>query len=146
MVVTIDLGEANDLHPQNKKDIGERMALAAQEVVLGEPVLAQGPVCESMTVTGGVATITFSHMGRGLKARGGPLRGFELCGGDGEFHLAQAELKGEAILVRSHEVPKPSAVRYAWDDNPSQANLYSAEGLPASPFVICLDVLYRSVS
>ena len=136
MVVTIDLGEANDLHPQNKKDIGERMALCAQEVIFGEPVLAQGPICESMTIENGEAVLTFSHVGSGLLSRGESLESFTMAGSDGRFYPAQAELQGNTIRLWSKAVDNPTAVRYAWEDNPKQANLYNAEGLPASPFVI----------
>lgn len=135
MAVTIDLGEANDLHPQNKKDIGERLALLAQAVVFAEPVLAQGPIYESLTVENGEVVLVFSHVGSGLQIRGSSLEGFTMAGIDGVFYPAQAKLEGNTVRLWSKEVQNPSAVRYAWEDNPEQANLYNSEGLPASPFV-----------
>ncbi|MCK9525805.1 MAG: sialate O-acetylesterase [Limnochordia bacterium] len=136
MVVTIDLGESNDLHPQNKKDIAKRLALCAQNVVFSEPALDQGPICETMTVEDGAAVLVFSQVGSGLRSRGGALEGFTVAGSDGRFYPARAEVQGSTVRLRSEAVQHPTAVRYAWGNNPEKANLYNAEGLPASPFEI----------
>jgi len=134
MAVTVDVGEANDLHPQNKKDIALRLHLAARRMVFGEPITAQGPFFARLERENGALRVYFTDTGGGLEARGGELRWFEVCGPDGVFHAAQAEVQGETVLVWSADVPEPVGVRYAWHDNPEGANLYSAEGLPASPF------------
>ncbi|HHT90658.1 MAG: sialate O-acetylesterase [Bacillota bacterium] len=136
MAVSIDLGEATDLHPQNKKDLAHRLALVAQKLVFGEPVVAQGPICESIAVEDGAAVLTFRHAERGLRVRGESLGGFEVSGDGHTFQQAQGELIGNSIRIWNPTVPRPLAVRYAWEDNPRQANLYSAEGLPAPPFVL----------
>lgn len=134
MAVTIDLGEANDLHPQNKKDIALRLLLGVRELVYGESVTAQGPLFERLERAGGALRIFFSGAEGGLVARDGEPKWFEVCGVDGIFHPAQAEIEGTAVRVWNPAVPEPTGVRYAWRDNPEGANLYNAEGLPASPF------------
>ena len=136
MVVTIDLGEGNDLHPQNKKDVGERLSLLAQDVVFAEAVLAQGPSLQSSAVASGEVILRFDHVGSGLQVRGDYLEGFTLAGSDGEFYPAQAEIHGDTVRLWSREVPQTMAIRYAWEDNPEGANLYNSEGLPAVPFMI----------
>lgn len=134
MAVTIDVGEWNDVHPLNKKSVGERLALGARRVAYGEDIVYSGPMFRSLDVEDGTVVLTFDHVGEGLAARGGALRGFALAGADGRFRRADASISGEAVLVRSNDVAEPLAVRYAWADNPDTANLYNAEGLPAAPF------------
>lgn len=134
MVVTIDVGEENDLHPQNKKDIGERLALCARQLVYGEQLVAQGPMFQRMEVRGRILHLFFSNLGGGLVAKGGLLNGFTVCGSDEQFIPAVAELAGDRVLVWSDQIAEPRGVRYAWADNPKNSNLYNREGLPASPF------------
>jgi rhamnogalacturonyl hydrolase YesR len=136
MAVAIDAGEWNDVHPENKQVIGERLALAARSVAYGEEDLVySGPVLDAVAAEDGRLLLTFRHAGSGLEARGGPLRGFAVAGAAGAFEWAQAEIRGDdRIVVWCDAVPRPLRVRYAWADNPESANLYNREGLPASPF------------
>jgi sialate O-acetylesterase len=136
MAVAIDLGEWNDLHPLNKKDVGERLALAARAIAYGEKDLVwSGPLYRSFQVERNALRIHFNHNGSGLMARGGkPLKGFALAGADKKFIRAEATIEGPDVVVRSPAITHPVAVRYAWADNPEGANLYNKEGLPASPF------------
>ncbi|MFC1720406.1 sialate O-acetylesterase [Pseudomonadota bacterium] len=135
MAVTIDVGEWNDIHPLDKKTVGERLALAARKVAYGENDLVfSGPMFNSMTVAGRKAVLEFDNPGSGLVARGNKLNGFEIAGADGRFVWAQAEIKNNQVIVWSDEIETPVTVRYAWADNPDTANLYNREGLPASPF------------
>jgi len=136
MVVAIDLGEWNDVHPLNKKDVGKRLALAARKVAYGDDeVVYSGPIYESMKIDHDKVTLTFKHIGSGLMARDeGELKGFAICGTDSQFVWAQAKIEGDKIIVWNHNITNPIAVRYAWADNPADANLYNQEGLPASPF------------
>ena len=134
MVVTIDVGEANDLHPQNKKAVGNRLALCAERLVYRQNVIHQGPLFKEMKVQDATVELSFDSVGGGLVAKGGPLQGFELCGEDREFHRAVAEIIDERVRVSSERVKNPIGVRYAWADDPAEANLFNKEGLPASPF------------
>lgn len=134
MAVIIDLGEANDIHPRNKQDVGYRLALSAERIAYGQKVVHSGPAYESMTVEGDRIRLHLTNIGGGLVAKGGePLKGFAIAGEDHKFVWAAATIEGSTIVVRSEKVAKPVAVRYAWDDNPV-CNLYNKEGLPASPF------------
>jgi len=136
MAVTIDIGEWNDIHPLNKKDVGKRLALAAQKTAYGdEAVVYSGPLYKSMTVEGNKIILTFTNIGSGLMAKGGDqLKSFAICGTDKKFIWANAKIKNNKVIVWSDEVENPVAVRYAWADNPEGANLYNKEGMPASPF------------
>ena len=132
--VIIDIGEAGDIHPKNKQDVGKRLALSALHVAYGkEGAVHSGPVLDEAKFENGKAVLSFDHVGGGLKAEGGALKGFAIAGEDKQFHWAEAKLDGDTIVVSSPEVKNPVAVRYAWADNPG-ATLYNAEGLPASPF------------
>jgi sialate O-acetylesterase len=134
MAVTIDIGEADDIHPRNKQDVGERLALAARKLAYGENLVYSGPVYRSMEVRGGEIVLSFDHVGSGLAARGGgELTGFTVAGEDRQFAWAEAWIEGDRVIVSSDLVPDPAAVRYAWADNPD-CNLTNREGLPASPF------------
>jgi len=134
LAVTIDIGEANDIHPRNKQDVGLRLALTARGKVYGQKIVYSGPVFRSMKTEGQKARLTFDHVGSGLVAKGGgPLKGFAVAGTDLKFVWAQAEIEGETVVVWSEEVKTPAAVRYAWANNPV-CNLYNKDGLPASPF------------
>jgi len=133
MAVTIDIGEAEDIHPSNKQDVGLRLALAARALVYGEKLVYSGPVFRQATREGNRLRLWFDHTGGGLRARGGVLREFVIAGADRVFHPAQATIEGETLVVSSPDVAEPVAVRYAWANNP-EATLFNAEGLPASPF------------
>jgi sialate O-acetylesterase len=132
--IIIDIGEADDIHPRNKQDVGGRLALAARKVAYGEDVVYSGPTFRECEFRDGRATIWFDHVGSGLVARGGALRGFAVAGPDGRFIWADARIDGDRVVVWSDSVSDPAAVRYAWANNPAAANLYNAEGLPAGPF------------
>jgi sialate O-acetylesterase len=136
MAVITDIGEANDIHPKNKQDVGYRLALQALKTVYGLPVINNGPVYQSMTVDGGRASLTFETQGSKLVAKDkyGYLKGFTIAGADKKFYWARARIRGNEVTVSSEMVQSPVAVRYAWANNPDDANLYNTEGLPASPF------------
>ena len=136
MAVAIDLGEWNDIHPDNKKDVGERLALLAQKIGYGEKnLVASGPIFQSATVAGNKIIIRFSNTGGGLKANDGEdLREFAIAGEDKRFVWAEAKIEGDSVVVSCKEIVAPLYVRYAWADNPDGAKLYNQEGLPASPF------------
>jgi hypothetical protein len=136
MVVTIDIGEWNDIHPLDKKDVGERLALAARHLAYGEQGLVfSGPIYRAARVDGNKIIVRFSGTGGGLVAKGGgELSGFAIAGGDKHFVWAGARIEGDSVVVFSEEVAKPLFVRYGWADNPEGANLCNVEGLPASPF------------
>jgi sialate O-acetylesterase len=134
--VTIDIGEADDIHPKNKVDVGKRLALVGRRVAYGEQLLTSGPTYRSHTVKGARVTVQFANRGRGLVSKGndGSVGAFALAGADRRFVWAQARIEGNHVVVWSDRVPNPVAVRYAWANNPSDANLYNREGLPAAPF------------
>lgn len=135
LAVTIDAGEWNDIHPLNKQDVGQRLALQAKAVVYGEKITASGPLYRSVKRKGNKLIIRFSHTNGGLVSKdGGPLKHFALAGSDRRFVWANARIKGKKLVVWSDSIPHPAIVRYAWADNPEGANLYNRSGLPASPF------------
>jgi len=135
MAVAIDIGEWNDIHPLNKKDVGERLALAARKIAYDEQLVHSGPIYKSRKVKKNKIIITFTHTGSGLIARGGgELKGFAIAGTDKKFVWAQAEIEGDRVVVWNDSIPEPFVVKYAWADNPQDANLVNREGLPASPF------------
>jgi sialate O-acetylesterase len=135
MTVTIDLGEWNDIHPLNKKDVGERLALGAFKLAYNENVVHSGPIYDSYKKTGNKIVVTFKEVGSGLISNDGEeLHRFEIAAGDGKFEWANARIAGNTIEVWNDEIENPQKVRYAWCDNPRDANLYNMEGLPASPF------------
>ncbi|MHB9023138.1 MAG: sialate O-acetylesterase [Armatimonadota bacterium] len=133
MATIIDIGEMADVHPKNKHDVGNRLALWALADTYGKDVVASGPLCAGLKVEGNAICIHFDYIGGGLVAKDGPLQGFTIAGADRKFCWADAVIDGDTVVVRSEQVPAPTAVRYAWGDNPV-CNLYNAEGLPASPF------------
>lgn len=134
MAVGIDAGEWNDIHPDNKKIIGERLAIAASKIAYKEDIVYSGPLFESALVQGNKIVVSFSQTGGGLVTNDGEdLREFAIAGADKKFVWATARIAGDKIEVSSPEVPSPVYVRYAWADNPD-VNFYNKEGLPASPF------------
>lgn len=135
MVVAIDLGEWNDIHPDNKKDVGERLALHAEKMAYGENIISSGPLFKTATVEGGRMVISFSNTGSGLMTIDGNEPGeFAIAGADKKFIWAKTKIEGDKVIVWSDEIPNPVYVRYAWADNPANPNVYNKEGLPASPF------------
>ncbi len=136
MAVAIDLGEWNDIHPDRKKEVGERLSLAARNLVYGEKNLVySGPVYQSKEIRENQIILTFMHTGTGLKsADGEKLSQFAIAGADKKFVWANAKIQGDKVVVWSNDIKDPLYVRYAWADNPDGANLFNNEGLPASPF------------
>ncbi len=133
MVVITDAGDADVIHPPNKQVVGERLALAARALAYGEPVEYSGPLFHSLKIKGPEAILSFTHVGSGLKSGGGPLKGFTIAGKNMKFVSAQAEIRGDTVVMTSDQVTHPVAVRYGWSNVPD-VNLYNREGLPASPF------------
>lgn len=134
LAVTYDSGEWNDIHPLDKKTVAQRLFLCARKLVYGEKVTSSGPVYKSMRVEGDKVIISFTETGKGLAVRGDKLKHFAIAGEDRRFIWADAVIKGNTVIVSSSEVRNPVAVRYAWSDNPEDANLCNKEGLLASPF------------
>ncbi len=133
MVVTIDVGDATDIHPANKKPVGARLALAARALEYGEALVYSGPEFESWQSKGQEARILFSNTSNGLVAPGGELYGFEMAGEDGVFHVAKARIEGDEVVLTARGVSEAKAIRYGWA-NVAAGNLFNSEGLPASPF------------
>jgi len=132
MAVTIDIGDAVDIHPKDKLDVGLRLAKAARAIAYGEKLEWSGPLYRQLTHEEHALRVWFDHAA-GLTAKGGPLVGFEVAGADGKYVAADAKIDGSSVIVSSASVPDPVSVRYAWAANPT-CNLYNHEGLPASPF------------
>lgn len=147
MAVIIDIGEANDIHPRNKQDAGDRLAhYALNQTYMKHDVVAAGPLFKAMKQEGGRIRLSFHHVGAGLivgrkdglkpteSVTDGKLARFAVAGADRKWHWADAVIDGDTVVVASKEVSHPVAVRYAYSMNPVGANLYNKEGLPASPF------------
>jgi sialate O-acetylesterase len=134
--VIIDIGEANDIHPRNKQDVGYRLALAAEKIAYGKDIVYSGPVFKSMKKEGNKIILSFTNTGSGLMAKDkyGYLKGFAIAGADQKFTWAKAWVEEDKVIVFNETISDPVAIRYAWADNPDDANLYNKEGLPASPF------------
>lgn len=134
MAVIIDIGDADDIHPKNKQDVGKRLALWALAKTYGKDLEYSGPIYKSMRTEGNKIILDFEHIGSGLVAKGGEaLKGFAVAGADRKFVWADAKIEVDKVVVSSKEVNEPIAVRYGWANNPV-CNLYNKEGLPASPF------------
>ncbi|MDC2891082.1 hypothetical protein [Psychrosphaera algicola] len=144
MAVTIDIGEWNDIHPLNKKDVGERLFLAAQKLAYGiNEVVYSGPEISKGKVVDNHVWLSFKLFGSKLAIRNkanenAPLLGFSLAGNDGKFVWANATIVGDKIKVWSNQISNPVTVRYGWADNPVKANLINVHGLPASPFQLSI--------
>ncbi|HET9430372.1 MAG TPA: sialate O-acetylesterase [Chitinophagaceae bacterium] len=135
MAVAIDLGEWNDIHPDNKKDVGERLALAAMKLAYGENIVHSGPIFHSSKIEANRIVVSFNNTGSGLVTNDGEEPGeFAIAGADKKFVWAKARIEGNKVMVWNDSIPAPVYVRYAWADNPVNPNLYNKEGLPASPF------------
>jgi sialate O-acetylesterase len=137
MAVIIDIGERKDIHPRNKDEVGYRLSLPALKLAYGRELVYSGPVYKSMEIKGNSVILAFDHVGTGLVAKDkyGYLKSFAIAGADGKFEWAKAEITiDNKVVVTGLTVKNPVAVRYAWADNPDDANLYNREGLPASPF------------
>ena len=133
MAVAIDVGDATDIHPKNKQEVGRRLALNAEATVYFRDQEYSGPLFGGAQAEGGKIRLSFRNA-EGMKSQdGGPLKGFAIAGEDRVFHWADAEIQGDHILISSKEVAAPVSVRYAWADNP-ECNLINAAGLPASSF------------
>ncbi len=135
MVTTIDIGDANDIHPKNKQEVGRRLSLVARDLAYGEHLVCEGPLYSGYRIENDKIRIMFSSSSSGgmTSSDGGVLKGFEVAGADHVWHEADAEVSSVGVVVSSREVAFPLAVRYAWADNP-ECNLVNATGLPASPF------------
>jgi sialate O-acetylesterase len=141
LTVTIDLGDEKDVHPRRKREVGERLALAALARSYGRDVAFRGPTYAHAKVSDGKIIVRFTNVGKGLQARDaqgaelakGELTGFAISGEDNKFHSANARIEGETVVVWSDEVSHPVAVRFGWAKNPL-VNLWNQDGLPASPF------------
>ena len=133
LAVTVDVGEADDIHPKDKKSVGHRLALLALAKDYGEDVVFSGPVYRSMSVAGNKVYLAFDHVVGGLELKEMARSGFAVAGEDRQWKWAQAEVSDGTVVVWSDEVAKPVAVRYAWAMNP-YATLFNSEGLPAVPF------------
>jgi sialate O-acetylesterase len=133
MAVAIDVGNAEDIHPKNKQEVGRRLALIALAKTYGKKITYSGPAFTSQQVEGNTIHLNFDFTDGGLAAKSGELKGFAIAGADQKFYWAKAIIKGNQIVVSSPEVPKPVAVRYGWANNPG-SNLINGAGLPASPF------------
>ncbi|MEX2213061.1 MAG: sialate O-acetylesterase, partial [Phycisphaeraceae bacterium] len=147
MAVIIDIGEAKDIHPKNKQDVGWRLAQWALHQTYDRLFLVpSGPLFKGIKVEGDAIRISFDNVGSGLivgkkegleptaQVKDGKLARFAVAGEDKKWHWAEATIDGKTVVVKSAEVAKPVAVRYAFSMNPAGANLYNKEGIPASPF------------
>jgi len=136
MAVIIDIGEADDIHPRNKQDVGYRLARHALKTAYQEDIVCSGPLYQSFKIEDDKIRVSFSNTGSGLvaKDRYGYLKGFAIAGKDQKFVWARAWIEDNTVVVYNKTIKHPQAVRYAWADNPVDANLYNKEDMPASPF------------
>jgi sialate O-acetylesterase len=146
MAVIIDIGEARDIHPKNKQDVGTRLALWALARDYGRDIVYSGPLYKSMKVEGNKIRITFEHVDGGLitgkkeglkpteEVAGAELTHFAVQAGDGTWHWAKAKIDGATVVVWAEGVSHPKHVRFGYQSNPAGINLYNKAGLPASPF------------
>lgn len=133
MAVTIDIGDADNIHPADKQDVGHRLSLAARAMVCGEHVEFSGPHYRTMSQEGSTLNLYFDNADGGLVMKGEALVGFEIAGPDGRFVPAVSTIRGTTVVLSSPAVPRPTQARYGWLDDPV-CNLFNKAGLPASPF------------
>lgn len=133
MAVAIDIGDPLRIHPQNKQEVGRRLALIARKKTYGENIPYSGPIYKTHVINGSTIELEFTNTNNGLVAKNDTLKGFTIAGADRKFYPASAVIVGNKVIVNSQNVPKPVAVRYAWANNPA-CNLYNGADLPASPF------------
>lgn len=134
LALAIDIGEANDIHPRNKQEVGRRLALAARALTYKQELPYSGPVFRSMRRQNSALHLRFNHVHGSLNSgKDTELNGFAIAGADGKFVWANARIEGQEVVVESPEVPEPVNVRYGWGNNPD-CNLYNQAGLPAVPF------------
>jgi sialate O-acetylesterase len=131
--VITDVGETSDIHPRRKEPVGARLALAARALAYREKIAYSGPVFQDLSIDGNKAVLRFSHLDKGLEAKGGLPLGFTVAGEDKQFLNAHAEIKGDKVIVWNDKVEKPVAVRFGWANYPF-VDLWNKDGLPASPF------------
>lgn len=135
MAVSTDVGDKKDIHPKQKKEVGERLAACAFKIAYAQrTVIAEGPAFAKATVSKNTISLLFKNTGSGLAAKGGELKGFMLAGADKQFYPAKAKISGNMVILESDKVFQPLYVRYAWANAPLDANLYNKEGFPAEPF------------
>lgn len=136
MAVTIDIGEGENLHPKNKQEVGRRLAVIALNKVYGKAVEYSPPVYNSYKIKGNKIIISFKQAGAGFLVRDASqiIKGFTMAGPDKIFFNADAYIKGTTIVVYNNNINKPASVRYAWADNPKDADLFGKNGLPVAPF------------
>ncbi len=134
VAITIDVGEARDIHPKNKQAVGDRLACWALAEVYGHDIVASGPLVRSSSVDRANVVLSYRHAKGGLRTRDNkPVRGFAIAGTDRKWHWATAKIDGDRVVISHPDVESPVAIRYAWGDNPD-CNLVNQAGLPASPF------------
>jgi len=134
MAVAIDIGEADDIHPKNKQEVGQRLALNALKIAYGGEIENSGPIYKSMHIEKDKIHLSFDHTSSGLMSKNSDaLKGFAIAGEDKKFVWAEAKIEGDEVIVWSSKIINPVAVRYAWANNPI-CNLYNKADLPASPF------------
>jgi len=147
MAVLTDIGDARDIHPKNKQDVGERLALWALAKDYGrKDLIYSGPIYRSMKVEGDTIVLSFDHVGEGLmvgkkeglaptqEVKDGVLKGFSIKGEDGKWHWADAKIVGQTVVVSAAGASKPTAARYAFTTNTDHCNFFNKAGLPAVPF------------
>jgi sialate O-acetylesterase len=135
VAVALDIGDAKDIHPKNKQEVGRRLALDALALAYGRDIEYAGPTFTKMDVDGNKAVLHFDHLGGGLEAKGNePLKGFAISEDGKKFVWGDAKIEGDTVAVTSPDVAQPTAVRYGWADNGMADNLFNKAGLPAPPF------------
>lgn len=136
MATAIDIGEANDIHPKNKLEVGNRLGMAAMKVAYHKDVEYSGPTLKEFHIQDNKVIVSYDHAKDGLVCRDkyGYITGFQIAGDDRKFYWAKAKIDGNTVVVFGDKVDKPVAIRYAWDDNPGKLSLYNTAGLPAIPF------------
>lgn len=136
MAITTDIGDANDIHPKNKQDVGLRLAQIALNKTYKKENVYTGPVFSSYKINGNKVELSFTNIGTGLSTsdKYGYIKGFEIAGADNTFKNANAIIEGDKVVLFQKEIEKPVAVRFSWADDASECNLFNKEGFPAAPF------------